>query len=139
MTRSLVLAVAMMLLAMSCLIDRRSSELECDVDADCADIPGTARECNDGVCLPVFCPSICDTCSADRVCTITCNNPTKCDDGIDCPNNFACVFNCTQDCLDLVCDDGCTVTCAANADCGPIDCGAGETCGCTASGNGTCL
>jgi hypothetical protein len=138
-TRWLVIALAAAALAASCFVDRRSSEFECETDADCADIAGGSRECNGNkLCVVVDCPDICDSCTGDNVCNITCNNASKCSN-LDCPNNFSCSLSCSQDCKNLECDDGCTVMCSANADCGPIDCGVNETCNCTATGNGTCL
>lgn len=135
--RGLVAGALVAAIAASCTIDRRSSELACENDGDCNDVPGERRTCTDGYCTVVGCPDICDSCSGD-ICTIQCNTASKCNN-LDCPNNFSCVLACSQDCKNLECDDGCTVTCSANADCGPIDCGLNETCKCTPTGNGTCL
>ena len=133
----LLLAAATMSLVMSCIIDRRSSELACETDADCLALDGPSRACNDGYCILRDCPDICDSCTGN-FCKISCNSASKCLN-LDCPRGFACAISCSQDCKNLECDDGCTVACSANADCGPIDCGAGETCICNESGNGTCL
>lgn len=140
MKRALVVAVLTMTVAMSCLIDRRSSEFECEQDSDCDDIDGNPRECsNDGFCTLLDCPSICDGgCGANKTCTILCSNASECRTGVDCPSGFSCVINCTQDCTPVDCRDGCVVNCSGNADCGPIDCGGGETCSCVPTG-GTCL
>lgn len=133
-TRALVIALA---LVASCFVDRRSGDFECERTSDCDGIDGAPRACNNNVCVRVDCPDDCDSCSG-TTCIVNCTNATKCAD-FECPNGFACAFNCTQDCRNLECDDGCVVQCSANADCGPIDCGAGETCACNESGNGTCL
>ena len=121
-----VVAGLAMTLAMSCLIDRRSEDFQCDVDADCADIEGSVRECNDGFCTLRSCPSVCDGgCGAGKSCTILCSNAAECRNGIDCPSGFTCTINCSQDCTPVECDDGCVVNCSGASDCGPIDCGLG--------------
>ncbi|MDQ3340439.1 MAG: hypothetical protein M4D80_35220 [Myxococcota bacterium] len=137
MIRWLVVAVVMMTIAMSCLVDRRSTELECDADSDCNDVEGD-RECNAGYCVLISCPGICDGgCKPGKKCTVNCTSPNECRNGVDCPSGFTCTFNCSQDCMPD-CPLGCVVNCSGTtADCGPIDCGNGATCSC--SGAGTCI
>lgn len=138
MIRALVAAVAMMIVAMSCLVDRRSDEFACEEDADCVGLDG-ARECTDGYCTRASCPSICDGgCGPNKACTIECESPNECRNGVTCPSGYTCIFKCTEDCTPVSCPLGCTVECAdSTADCGPINCGAGATCSC--SGIGTCI
>ena len=127
----------MMTIAMSCLVDRRSTDFECDDDSDCEDLDGD-RECNDGYCTLMSCPGICDGgCLAGKMCMVNCTNASECRSGVTCPTGFSCIFNCTQDCEPVNCPLGCVVNCSSpTADCGPINCGAGATCSC--SGAGTC-
>jgi hypothetical protein len=131
--------VSMMVVAMSCFVDRRSGEFECDDDTDCADIEGPDRRCNEGYCILATCPSICDGgCTTGKMCTINCSSPNECRTGIACPAGFNCIFNCGADCTPVSCPLGCAVNCSAvTSDCGPINCGTGATCTC--SGPGTCL
>lgn len=138
MIRILLVALAMMTAAMSCFVDRRSDEFECDTSADCADLPGD-RECSDGYCITTTCPAICDSCATGKKCNISCSGPNECRNGVTCPAGYTCAFNCTANCTPVTCALGCTVTCASNADCGPIMCGSGATCTCTMTSNGTCL
>lgn len=137
MIRWLVAALVMMTIAMSCLIDRRSSEFACDQDSDCDDLEGE-RECSDGYCTLMSCPGICDGgCAPGKLCTVNCSSGSECRNGVSCPSGFTCVFNCSQDCQDIECPLGCVVNCnGTTADCGPIDCGTGATCSC--AGAGTC-
>lgn len=137
MIRWLVVAIVMMTIAMSCLVDRRSTDFECDDDVDCDDLDGD-RECNDGYCVLTSCPGICDGgCMPGKMCTINCTQPNECRTDVNCPTGFTCTFNCSQDC-EPDCPLGCVVNCtSATAECGPIDCGSGATCSC--SGVGTCI
>ncbi len=138
MSRALVASAVMMTIAISCFVDRRSEELTCETDSDCADV-GADRECTDGYCVKANCPSICDGgCGTGKTCTVNCSNPNECRNGVTCPAGYTCVFNCTQDCTPVTCALGCTVNCSSNADCGPINCGAGATCSCVMTSNGTC-
>ena len=134
-------AAAMMTFAMSCFIDRHSTEFECDGNSDCAAIEGGLRECKEGYCVLASCPSACNGgCSTTaKSCSISCSNTSDCSGGVRCPTGYTCTFACSQDCLDLECPLGCTVLCSGNTECGPIDCGSGATCSCSASGNATCL
>lgn len=136
MIRALVAAVAM-IVAMSCLVDRRSSEFACDTNADCADF-ADARECSDGYCTRASCPSICDGgCGPNKTCTIKCLSVNECKNGVTCPSGYTCMFECEENCGPVNCPLGCTVSCDAGAICGPFNCGAGATCSC--SGVGTCM
>ncbi|HLL22163.1 MAG TPA: hypothetical protein VK427_08525 [Kofleriaceae bacterium] len=119
---------------MSCFVDRRSDELACDMDADC----DGDSECDDGVCVPLSCPNVCDSCADGKRCVISCNGPNECRNGVVCPSGYSCAIACTQDCGPIRCELGCTVSCQVNADCGPISCGADATCTCTAAPGGFC-
>ena len=138
MIRVLVAAVAMMIAAMSCFVDRRASDFECDDDMDCVGLEGT-RECSNGYCTRVSCPSICDGgCGPGKTCTIECESQNECRNGVTCPAGYTCTFECDENCTPVSCPLGCTVACTdAGATCGPINCGAGATCSC--SGAGTCI
>lgn len=128
--------VAMMIIAMSCFIDRRSGDFECDNDDDCAGFEDPDRVCSGGVCIPLSCPAICDGGCSGSMCTINCSTPNECRNGVSCPSGFTCKFNCDEDCTPVNCPLGCTVVCdGATTDCGPINCGTGATCSCSGVGN----
>lgn len=140
MIRWVVVAAATMALAISCLVDRKSTEFQCDDDADCADLPGDDRTCKDGFCVLESCPSACDSCSTGKICNITCATANECRTGVSCPAGYNCRFQCNQDCTPVTCTlaASCQVSCNTNADCGPLVCGTASPCSCT-SGGGTCL
>lgn len=138
-----VLAALLVVVGLSCFVDRRSGDFACEVDADCAGLGGGIdRECNDNVCVEVDCPNECDACSAGKICNITCNGSTECTDGVDCPRGYNCQVLCTRNCTPVDCTDAasCLVTCSGNnnTECGPLDCGSATPCMCVAA-NGTCL
>jgi len=137
LSRGLFAVVAMMIVAMSCFIDRRSGDFECDNDDDCNEFQSPSRTCNDGYCVPLSCPSICDGGCTGNLCRIDCSSPNECRNGITCPSGFTCEFECDANCTPVNCPLGCTVDCSATAECGPINCGSGATCSC--SGAGTCM
>ena len=125
---------ALVVLAISCLVDRRSTDFECDTTADCADV-GSDRECVDGYCVTASCPQICDDCDPGKICKISCNQPNECRQGVMCPSGYNCQFTCTQDCTPVNCTSAmsCTVTCSG-ASCGPLNCGAASPCMCSGTG-----
>ena len=134
MKRALVV-VALVVAALSCFVDRRSDELACNVDADCADLDGD-RECIDNVCVTAQCPAICDDCDPGRICKITCSQPNECRNGVACPSGYHCELTCNEDCTPVTCvsAESCVVTCNGMADCGPLTCGMASPCTCAGTG-----
>ena len=130
-----VVVVTLVVAGLSCLVDRRSIDFECEVDADCDDVEGD-RECADGYCVTVSCPSICDDCDPGKVCVINCNNPNECRNGVTCPAGYNCEFDCNEDCTPVNCANAmsCTVDCDLGASCGPVNCGAASPCMCSGTG-----
>ena len=134
-----VLIIALVVIGLSCLVDRRSGDFDCESDTDCADFDDE-RVCTNKVCLPVTCPPVCDDCDSGKICNIDCTGMNECRQGVSCPAGYNCKFTCDADCTPVTCTSAlsCTVTCETGADCGPLICGAASPCTCTASG-GVCL
>jgi hypothetical protein len=129
----------LVLVGISCLVDRKSSDFACDNDDDCDEIEA-GRECKDNFCVKASCPSVCDSCSVSaKTCQINCSGVNECSGGVACPAGYACTFNCSKDCTPVDCSNAtsCVVTCSsASAECGPLSCGAASPCTC--GGTGTC-
>ncbi len=121
--------------ASSCLIDRRTSDFECDDMTDCT----SDRTCVDGFCIiDDSCPPGCDNCDRDNLtCNANCNSPNECGAFV-CPMGFDCTIHCSASdaCSSIDCSQAtdCDITCDKPSACGNIDCGTGD---CKVECNGT--
>lgn len=146
---SAVACLAGLVLASSCLVDRKAKEFACETQADCAD----PRICSGGFCViqsvlpdaPLLpdapaCPEQCTTCDLVlKTCTIACEASDNCNN-VACPEGYACDIACEAGgCDDIDCSDAksCKVSCQGGSACGNIDCGTGP-CDVTCNGSNAC-
>ena len=139
-----VLAVA----AVSCSINHRSSQFECETTADCE----AGRTCSDGLCVtPGFidagvldgprkdgplpdaavCPPGCTSCAPGRVCIIDCSVAgSGCNAQLVCPVGWNCDIRCSTDnsCragVNCTAGASCTLQCTGRNSCRGVACGPG--------------
>lgn len=136
----LALAIAALVVASSCLVNRRSEDFECTSQAQCDPL---GRVCTEGFCVKPDCPDGCDTCDPVAMsCGIDCSTSNKCGGTVSCPAGYDCTIQCTgvNACNDIRCEDGarsCAITCSGNNACDNITCAGGAACTVTCS-DGEC-
>lgn len=131
-----MLAAGAVLMAMSCLVDRKSDALACSTSADCS----TNRTCENGYCVaqsqcPDHCVS-CDTTSTPHVCVVA---DTGGDD-FTCPGGYRCLVTCgAGGCGAITCanDAQCVISCNGADACGEVTCSNACACDVTCT-NGGC-
>lgn len=139
------------LTAGSCSIEHRTTEFECDKQADCTG----GRTCTGGYCVlpggsvdapkgdapktdgplpdsnPNVCPAQCTSCvSGTNTCKIDCA-VTSCNGAVICPPGMNCEVACTvaNSCRNGVqCDatHNCNITCSGSGSCRSLECGSGK-------------
>jgi hypothetical protein len=133
----LVLAGACALVAVACLVDRKSDELVCSSQADCA----SDRVCQDGYCVKSGqsdCPDHCATCNT-QTSPHTCVVVDTDGDDFRCPSGYQCLLQCTTgSCGDITCEDDsqCVISCTGANACGDISCQNACACDVTCTGGG---
>jgi hypothetical protein len=81
-------------------------------------------------------------CPAGFDCTVKCNTPSSCRNGIDCLTAGSCTVECTGSfsCRNVACGPGpCLVTCAGNNSCSGISCGQSCACDVKCAQNANCF
>lgn len=150
--------LALIAIALSCSIEKRSDGFACDDDRDCPQ----GRECDDGFCVggpidggpdqpdagtppdALFCPSQCTSCKQETMqCQVDCAvSPATCNSPIVCPEGWSCNIVCSPSnaCragIDCRAGKACTVDCAGTSTCRNVLCGEGP-CDVTCSGFDSC-
>jgi hypothetical protein len=143
-------ALALIVIAAACSIDRRTDDLFCD-NGDCPD----GMQCVNGFCVAMpdaddRCPGQCTTCtdlSPDQTsyetCLVDCGGSNACIAEVECPDGMECVVSCTgsNSCGNGVdCNNAtaCTVVCGGSGACDDgVTCGGGP-CSVTCSGPNSC-
>jgi hypothetical protein len=138
--RALVLGgIALAFGVASCLVDRKTSDLRCSEDRDCAAHKTRVCDRDLGYCVPADCPSVCDECNlGTKSCEIRCDSAGECG-ALSCPPGWSCDITCSANnaCGTIDCRGArsCDITCSAVNACDDIDCGHGDT-ACTVACNG---
>jgi len=123
---AVTLTAGLLVIAASCLIDRKSSDFECSPGDDC----GVGRMCDQGFCVQEECPSACnDGCNTvSRTCDINCNGVGECGATV-CPAGYACSISCSRmnacSSVDCTMATSCEISCSDRNACGSITCGSG--------------
>lgn len=130
------LGLALIAVAASCLVSRKSSDFACSTTTDCQD----GRVCNDGFCEP-SCPAECSSCDLGELqCNVDCTDAGGCGD-ITCPTGFDCQVDCSASnaCGNVSCGGAtsCDVSCHGSMACGAVTCGPGD-CKIDCSGSSAC-
>lgn len=123
----------------SCLVNRKSEGYACNIESDCGLDSG--RTCENGYCVPVGCPSQCESCDlTDKTCRIECASNKACAT-VQCPAGYDCTIKCSNAnaCGDIDCSqsNGCNITCSGGSSCRNINCGA-QACAINCGGVSSC-
>jgi hypothetical protein len=122
---------AMLAIAGSCTVDRKSAKFACSNNSQC----DNGRSCQDGFCVTDGsqidgngCPSPCTSCDLNaKVCDIQCM--TSSCGSFSCPDGYTCTIECIGNnvCHNIDCSNaaGCTITCLGTHACNNMSCGSG--------------
>ena len=119
----LVLVAACAVAAVACFVDRKSDQLACSTQADCA----SDRVCQDGYCVKsgqADCPDHCATCNT-QASPHTCIVVDTGGNDFTCPSGYQCLVQCTAgSCGDITCEGNsqCVISCTGASSCGDISC-----------------
>jgi len=123
---AVTVTAGVLVIAASCLIDRKSDDFECSPGDDC----GAGRMCDQGFCVPEECPSVCnDGCDTIAMtCDVNCNGVGECG-AVQCPAGYSCDISCSRmnacSVVDCSIARDCQIQCSDRNACGSITCGSG--------------